>query len=204
MDEGTRTQIFDPFFTTRRDTGGTGLGLSMVYGIVTQSEGHVEVRSEIGRGSAFDVHLPASTEPVTDDEEEPGSPSWRDDEATVERPLVALIEDGKDVRRVLGTALEQSGFRVRPFASGDEALAWSEVGLASLDAVVSDVVMPGTPGIEVARALRQRRPGLPIVLVSGDLSEHVRATVPPDVVFLQKPFRVDQLVAALREAIGRP
>ncbi len=200
MDEATRAQIFDPFFSTRTSTGGTGLGLSMVYGIVTQSEGHVEVRSEPGRGSTFTVLLPASSDPLSvDDHDAIGGGAGAD---VVDGPRVALVEDVDDLRRVLAQALEELGFRVDAFASGDEALAWAEGGLETLDAVVSDVVMPGISGIALAQALRERRPRLPIVLVSGDLREHVRATLPPDVLFLQKPFSIDELARLLRAALA--
>ena len=116
---------------------------------------------------------------------------------------MALVEDRADVRQMLQKALASAGFRVRVFASGDEAGAMSDEELGALAAVVSDVVMPGTSGIALARALRWRRPGLPTVLVSGDLSEHVRATLPDDALFLQKPFTLSELVACLRAVMRR-
>jgi CheY-like chemotaxis protein len=195
MDEATRSRIFDPFFTTRVEANGTGLGLSTVYGIVAQFDGRVEVESSPGEGSTFEVFLPASDEPLAEEDRPP-----RAEEKPLASCSILLVEDLQPVRHTIQRMLEAAGCSVVSHGSFDEALAHTAGELEAFDVCVSDVVMPQGSGIDLARALRERRPGLPIVLVSGDLRDHVRQSVPDDVVFLQKPFSAEALLAAIHEA----
>ncbi len=191
MDENTRLRIFEPFFTTKPETG-SGLGLSTAHGIVTQSEGHVTVRSEPGKGSLFRVFLPAlATAEIPDPPavtSPPAGPGGR----------IALIEDEPAVRKLLRSALERSGFQVDDFPSADVFLR--ESGPQGFDALVSDVVMPGMSGLELARHLEQESPGLPVVLISGETGPHMGDALPGNARFLAKPLTGEALADALRAA----
>ena len=195
IDEAIRSQIFDPFFTTRVEASGTGLGLSTVYGIVAQCDGRIEVESALGEGTTFEIFMPATEEAVAGEDVEGSGP------VSAQTSLsILLVEDLDPVRRTIERLLEAAGCSVASYGSVDEALEATAGKLETFDACVSDVVMPGGSGVDLARALRERRPELPIVLVSGDLRDHVRASVPIDVVFLQKPFSADALLRAIDQA----
>ncbi|HJL16258.1 MAG TPA: PAS domain S-box protein [Sandaracinaceae bacterium LLY-WYZ-13_1] len=198
MDEHTRAHVFDPFFTTKPH--GSGLGLSTAYGIVSQFRGELDVRSAPGEGSTFEMLLPAVRRraPTPASTEAPPPPA----------PVVAgqralVVEDAPDVRHAMRRALEGAGWNVQVAESAEAALSRSGAELGDLGAVVSDVRMPGMSGIDLAHALRRRRRDLPILLVTGNLEEHVHRTLPDDVGFLRKPFRGDELVEALAAAVAR-
>jgi two-component system, cell cycle sensor histidine kinase and response regulator CckA len=197
MDEATRGQVFEPFFTTKPSGQGTGLGLATVYGTVTQGGGHVAVESEPGRGSTFTVLLPIAPaaprcDPPSEVRPPPPAPGTR----------LLLVEDMSEVRTTLADALRRAGFEVLEARSAEEAAALSVETLDQLDAVVSDVVMPGRSGVELALELLGRRPELPLLLVSGDLGDSDRSRLPARVRFLQKPFASEQLLRALAELLG--
>jgi signal transduction histidine kinase/CheY-like chemotaxis protein len=200
MDEETRRSIFEPFFTTKPSGRGTGLGLATVHGIVTQSSGHVWVESEPGHGSQFIVIFPASAEEGV----EPASA--HDSTARVKSMgmggVVLLVEDEASVRAVLHRALEDAGFDVRSVESAEAALE-AHARMAQLDLLVTDVVMPGTPGTELALALRDERPELRVLLVSGYTADAL-AEGPPfaGAAFLHKPFSADTLVHALQRLLA--
>jgi two-component system, cell cycle sensor histidine kinase and response regulator CckA len=204
MDAATRERIFEPFFTTKPTGQGTGLGLATVYGIVVQSGGHVTVTSTPGQGTEFVIYLPESEEApqgVTIAAQVPlaartaaGGP--------VGRPSILIVDDVGEVRTALVEALYTAGFKVTEAVSADAALALPANCLADFDAIVSDVVMPGQSGIDFARILLQRRPSLPILLVSGDLRDQDASALPSSVRFLQKPFAGDRLVSELMDLMG--
>jgi CheY-like chemotaxis protein len=198
MDEATRARVFEPFFTTKPVGRGTGLGLSTVYGIVTQTGGHIVVESATGRGTRFDVYLPrarGTSSPLVSESIEEIPPL---------RPSsVLLVDDLAEVREALATSLRASGLTVWTASSAEEALAFAEETAHPIDALVSDVAMPGRSGLELAEALLARRPGLRVLLVSGALQGEEQV-LPPKVQFLQKPFSGDQLARALLELLGRP
>ncbi|MCZ7525320.1 MAG: PAS domain S-box protein [Acidimicrobiia bacterium] len=198
MDEETRAHIFEPFFTTKEPGKGTGLGLSTVYAIATRSGGAVEASSEPGRGSTFRAYLPRVP---AGGRALPTRPERAARPGRSERVLV--VEDDVAVRALVRQVLERHGFRVLVAADGDEAerIARRE----PVDLLVSDVVLPGRRGPELAEALRARRPGLPVVLMSGYLGE--AAGLPEDLAsdggLLAKPFRPEELVARVLEALDR-
>lgn len=184
MDEATRARIFEPYFTTKLDAEGAGLGMSTVHGIVTQSGGHIHVESALERGTTVTLHLPISTRGAR---EAPPAPAARPQP----HATVLVVDDQPPLRIILSRGLKQDGFRVLTAASADQAEAlFSE---EPVDLVITDVVMPERSGIDLARALLEKKPNLPILLISGDLRGHDVSALPDSVRRLQKPFTIAQL-----------
>jgi signal transduction histidine kinase len=201
MDEETMSHIFEPFFTTKGEEG-TGLGLATVYGIVRQSGGFVWVYSEPGRGTSFKVYLPSAEAPV--ERERPISP--------VKQPVpsgcrVLLVEDDPLVRTLVRRILTSYDFEILEAATGDEALALSsETEADALDLLITDTVMPGVGGIELAERIRARHPTLRTVIMSG-YSEALTSgevTLPPGTEFVAKPFSPTDLTAKLESLLATP
>ena len=199
MDEATRARIFEPFFTTKEPGKGTGLGLSMVYGIVKQTGGYVEVNTVLGAGTTFTIHLPVTGTPV-----EPRQlPRRRVRPRGTETVLVAEDEDG--VRAPVRRILLAHGYRVLEASDGPSALHIAEHHEGKIDLLLTDVVMPGMNGGELARRLRRIRTGIRVVFMSGYSTEAVatHGVLSPGAAFLQKPFSVAELVGRLREVLDR-
>jgi len=175
MDEATQKRIFEPFFTTKDVGQGTGLGLSTVYGVVTQSGGTIEVRSSPGHGAAFAVRLPA-TERV--DERAPAD----DPELSRGSERILVVDDEKIVRELLAQMLREQGYEVEVAGSAREARTLG----GGWDLLVTDVVMPETDGVELARQIDACH----VLFISGYDQEALVAT---DASFLQKPFSRDDL-----------
>lgn len=196
-------RIFDPFFTTRRGQGGTGLGLSMVQGIVRQSSGHLSVRSTPGAGTCFTITLPRY-QPVSSDA--PAAPNVRLGGAPVAnlqratQGRILLVDDDDAIRLLAKRALVRDGWDV---VEADGAEAALKADIATLECVVSDVAMPGLDGPGLVRALRLRRPALPALLISGhaDAGQR-RALAAEDIAFLPKPFKMSDLTGAVRTALA--
>ncbi|HET6922551.1 MAG TPA: 7TM diverse intracellular signaling domain-containing protein [Anaeromyxobacteraceae bacterium] len=187
--------LFEPFFTTKPAGQGTGLGLSTVYGIVRQHGGFIEVESRRGRGSTFRVHLPLAVgEAGAAEELHRAGPLPRGSET------VLLVEDEAAVREVTRTVLDRLGYRVLAAASGDEALALAARHDGTLHLILTDVVLPGPSGPEVAEALRARRPACRVLYMSGYPQN--LATGLAGAAFLPKPFSPDALARKLREVLG--
>jgi PAS domain S-box-containing protein len=200
MDDDTKARIFEPFFTTKPPGQGTGLGLSTVYGIVKQSGGYIAVDSAQNAGTTFTILLPRVFEasevivPAT----QPDAPT------ATSRGTVLLVEDEAAVREATKRMLRKYGFEVIEAKHGQDALLlWDREG-DTVDVVLTDVVMPAMGGAELARTLRERRPDLRVVFMSGytqgtlELSSMDEAATR----FLPKPFTADQLVGTLRELIN--
>jgi PAS domain S-box-containing protein len=200
MDEETRSCIFEPFFTTKEVGKGTGLGLSMVYGIVQQSGGHIEVESAPGRGTTFKIYFPRVEEAA------PAEAGTAAREVPAVHPdgkeTILLVEDEAEVRTLAGRVLRQAGYAVVEAAGAAEALAVAGSGGARIDLLLTDVVMPGMKGMELARSLRKRRP-LRVLYMSGytDSDAIRQAVLEPGTAFLQKPFTPDALVRKVGEAL---
>jgi PAS domain S-box-containing protein len=198
MDQATASRIFEPFFTTKEPGQGTGLGLSTVYGIVKQSEGYVWVYSEQGLGSAFKVYLP-----LTDD-----APRERDEAPPTERPAsgesVLIVEDEARVREIACRALEAAGYRVQEAATGQEALDLIARATDRPGLVLTDVVLPGMSGPELALRVAELAPDTPVLLTSGypDGEINRRGLLPPGAAFIQKPFTPEALVRMVRRVIA--
>jgi signal transduction histidine kinase len=193
MDERTTERIFDPFFTTKEQGKGTGLGLAMVHGIVTQSDGSITVESAPGRGARFEIALPATVP----DEPEVARCDAVEAEAGTERVLV--VEDEPAVRDLARRILEREGYSVVTAESGEEALRlWDELG--PVDALLTDLVMPGLNGRELAAVLGSRFPELRVVLMSGYArdAEPLDELLAAGAAFVEKPFTASALAAEVR------
>ncbi len=195
MDRETRAHIFEPFFTTKQPGKGTGLGLATIYGIVRQAGGHIWLYSEPGQGSTFKLYFPRVDAPATDE----AAPSHG---SAPSQGTVLVVEDEPAVRDMTIQVLRRAGWTVVAVASGDEALALVDSRAQPFDAMVSDVVMPGISGIELASRVLDRQPGMRIVLLSGYTAEtlDLERVVKRGVRFAAKPVTSRQLVAALSDA----
>ena len=193
-------KIFEPFFTTKELGKGTGLGLSTVYGIVKQSGGYIFARNVVGGGARFEIYLPVH-------KAAPGQPARAvpkaapPPEETWGTGTILLVEDEDMVRAVAERALARQGYTVETASDGEEALETIAKG-GAYDLIVSDVVMPNMDGPAMARALRQTRPDLPILFMSGYAEEQLRQSIDLDnVAFLPKPFSVQQIAEAVGEVL---
>ncbi len=186
--------IFEPFFTTKDDGRALGLGLATVYGIVKQSEGHVDVESTPGRGTTVRVYLP-----IARAESSSVIPSSR---LARREGIVLLVEDEEPVRRFARAALEEQGYRVLEAGHGWEALMRLAEFDGAVSLVVADVMMPEMGGSELARRLAVERPGLPILFLSGYTDDELTLrNIGPPSVFVQKPFTPGALVERVGEMI---
>ncbi len=197
MTDEVRAHAFEPFFTTRPQGQGTGLGLATVYGIVTQCDGRIALESAPGRGTTVTIDLPAT-------DVEPAAPLPAEP-VTGGRERVLVVEDEDLVRDLTARALEQAGYHVKVAADAEAALAAAGEPGEALDLLVTDVVMPGRTGPQLAAELRARHPGLAVLFVSGYTQDAMGAPgeVASGVEFLQKPFRIGDLLRRARGAIER-
>jgi two-component system cell cycle sensor histidine kinase/response regulator CckA len=202
MSPDLQARLFEPFFTTKELGKGTGLGLSTTYGIVKQSGGSIWVYSEPGQGTTFKIYLPRCEDPL-DRREEPAPPAPRPPTGT-ERVL--LVEDEPEVRRLVERLLRMNGYTVVAAPGPAEALAAVRAAAESVDVLVTDVVMPGMNGRELARALASRVPGLRVLYMSGytDAAIAQQGILEPGTAFLSKPFTPDGLARKLREVLDAP
>ena len=200
MDEGTRQRIFEPFFTTKDVGRGTGLGLSMVQGIVGQSGGYVTVESEPGEGTTFRVYLPAVAEAEVEIEK-PAS-----DAASGGKEMVLVVDDQAEVRSYAVAVLKNYGYRVIQAASAGEALLLCERERRQIHLILTDVVMPNMSGFELAKRLEKLRPGIKVLFMSG-FAESVIAThgvLAGDAQLIAKPFSPEELTGKVRAVLGPP
>jgi len=192
MDPAVLTRVFEPFFTTKEPGKGTGLGLSVVYGIVRQAGGDIRVESELGKGSAFRILLPRC-----DEREEPAGPPEAAPAAPAAKPggLILLTEDEASVRTLAREMLEILGFEVIEAPGGEEALRLFAQHGARVRALMSDIVMPGMSGVELARRLVKIRPDLKVLLVSGYTNDAFGGLDldAAGYAFLQKPYMLEDL-----------
>ena len=189
-------RALDPFFTTKAPGEGTGLGLPQAYAFANQSQGFLALASSVGAGTTIDLYLPRSTQPLS------STPAGGAETGAMPRATgrVLFVEDDPLVREAVVGGLEDAGFDVVVAASGDQALAMIENGLDA-EVVFSDIVMPGRiSGIDLAALLRERRPGLPVVLATGYTDQRA---VEPGVQVLAKPYEIGQLVDLLAD-LARP
>jgi two-component system, cell cycle sensor histidine kinase and response regulator CckA len=202
MDELTRAHIFEPFYTTKEQGKGTGLGLATVYGIITQSEGAIRVDSEVGRGVTFRIYLPRVDAAA---ELRSGPADGRDERTGSE--TILLVEDEPQVRYLARSVLEARGYTVLEATQPDEAIQHAEQHSGPIDLLLTDVVMPGASGPELAALLADQRPGVPVVYMSGYASETLlgHGLREGELEFLQKPFTPVALAQKVRDVLdARP
>ena len=201
MDQRTQAHIFEPFFTTKALGKGTGLGLATVYGIVKQSNGHIEVRSRLGHGSSLKVYLPAV-------EEAKANPETVKDVAspTLSGETVLVVEDARSLRDMICEVLTKIGCIVLSAHDGQEALRIVKERQSSVDLLLTDVVMPGMTGPALAKEVRLLRPGTKILYMTGYSGEFMRADMLiPGVSLIQKPFTPADLGRKISKMLaGKP
>lgn len=193
--------IFDPFFTTKMAGKGTGLGLSMVAGILKNHGGFVQVDSEFGQGTTFNLYYPAIMEARSPIAPSPAPPVRGNGEA------ILLIDDEPVVRDTLQLLLQRAGYRIYPAFDGASGIAEFELHHAEIALVITDMMLPDQIGTEVVRALRQRKPDVPVIAISGMMaSGHFDSLlqIKPKVECLAKPLMPGTLLAAVRRAIPTP
>ncbi len=198
MDAETQAHIFEPFFTTKEKGKGTGLGLATVYGIIKQSGGFIWVYSELGKGTSFKIYLPR----VDQAAEQPGVPHLIT-EVPTGTETVLLTEDEQDVREIAREFLESGGYRVFEARNGAEAIQLAAQHNGDIQVLVTDMVMPGITGQELAEKLLAKHSGLSVIFMSG-YSEHVATEMvnaDPTVRLLAKPFSRAAILRAVRESL---
>jgi CheY-like chemotaxis protein len=198
MDAETQKHIFEPFFTTKEKGKGTGLGLATVHGIVHQSGGFIYVYSELGSGSIFKIYLPR-----VDQVAEPAKSRQAVECHTRGSETILVVEDEAMVRDLTLEVLKESGYTVISAERPDDALRISEQNQGPIDLLLTDVVMPGMSGLELAERLKPERPEMKVLYVSGYTADAVarRGMSDPKTAFLQKPYAPAALVRKVREVL---
>lgn len=199
MDAATRARVFEPFFTTKEKGKGTGLGLSMVYGVVKQSGGYIDVTSEPGVGTYFNIYLPRAENAA--DSQKPFSELCV--AALKGNETVLLVEDETSLRTLSRHLLELCGYQVLEAENGSAALKISEDNSRNIDLLLTDVVMPGMSGRVLADQITTQRPEIRIVYMSGYTGQTVgqHGVLAEGSFFLPKPFTRESLAAKVREAL---
>jgi len=199
MDAETRAHLFEPFFTTKGQGQGTGLGLATVYAIVKQTDGHIEVESELRQGTTFRVFLPGVLEAETPAEGDPGI-----EESEGGRETVLVAEDEQAVRDLVREILQAAGYTVLEARDGPHALRIAEQHRDPIHLLLTDVVMPGMNGPELAERLQGRRPEMCVLCMSGYTGEPSGnpGAIGSGARFLHKPFAPDALLLAVRKALN--
>jgi two-component system, cell cycle sensor histidine kinase and response regulator CckA len=196
MSKETLSRVFEPFFTTKDKSKGTGLGLSTVYGIVKQSGGYIFVESEPGRGTEFSIYLP-----------------WLEHRAEVKKKVrpatsrshceetVLLVEDEESVRELVRETLESKGYRLLLAENGVAGIERASAFEEKIDLLITDVVMPGMGGQELANRLVVQRPGIKVLFLSGYTGDQLLGPEQSEKCFLQKPFTLQALAGKVREVL---
>ena len=199
MDEGTKSKIFEPFFTTKDPGIGTGLGLSTVLGIVNQCGGAISVYSELNVGTTFKIYLPRVQAPAVTPAELPPPPPARAGGETI-----LLVEDDPGIRALAASVLTEHGYRVLQAESAEAALA-NQAVLSSVDLLLTDIVMTGMNGRELAENLMASHPGIRVLYMSGYTENAVmqQGILDPGLNFLPKPFRPEDLLSKAAKVLAR-
>lgn len=194
-----QSRMFDPFFTTRDPGKGTGLGLSTVYGIIQQNQGSIHVETELGRGTTITMFFRAA-ESTDEDHSDDG---WTPRETDEGSETILLAEDQSELLTILQSSLAQRGYRVLAAHTAADILRLVEETTEPIHLLVTDVIMPGMNGRELATAVLAKRPGLPVLYMSGYARDVItgRKLLPPEIEVLQKPFAPRMLHRRIREIL---
>jgi signal transduction histidine kinase/ActR/RegA family two-component response regulator len=200
MTDEVRARVFEPFFTTKGEGRGTGLGLATVYGIVEHAGGAIAIDTAVGRGTTFSVYVPATREAEAAAAPEATFAAARGDET------VLLVEDEPSVAAVISIGLKRAGYTVLKASGARQALDAVRAHEGRIHVLLTDVVMPGMSGRELADRLLQLRPETPVLFMSGHSNDAVfqRGVEASSVAFLQKPFSMEALTAKIREVVHTP
>ncbi len=206
-------KIFEPFFTTKDVGAGSGLGLSMVYGFVKQSKGHITIDSEIGKGSTFTLYLPRSENldlTPTAKKQRSKDSNGSGDGANSRPERILVVEDNEELREIPVSVLRDQGYEVHEAATGTEALSLLEGGQLKdqrrFDLLFTDIVLPdGLSGIDIADEAKKIQPGIKIIFATGYAESDVvdRGRVAADAILIRKPYRIAELVEKISETMGR-
>jgi CheY-like chemotaxis protein len=199
MSSEVQARLFEPFFTTKGVGLGTGLGLATVHGIVKQNGGSIHVSSEIGKGASFQVYFPRSAAAAIAAVAEAPVPVAR---ARAGGETVVVVEDAEGLRLLVTILLERLGYTVLVAANSDEAMQLFEAG-RSVDLLLTDVVMPGSSGPELATRLREKQPALKVLYMSGYTDDAIihHGVLEPGIAFLHKPFTSEALGRKIRDVL---
>src|SRR5713101_2421370 len=202
MDTETQSHIFEPFYTTK-GLKGTGLGLSTVYGIVKQSEGYIWVYSETGKGTTFKIYLPRVGATVDTEAAQTAAPSQQPGQG---RETILLVEDEENLRQLTRQSLENQGYRVIDAADGAAAIRLSQAHKGPIHLLLTDVIMPGMNGRELANQVSPSRPEMKVLYMSGYTENHIghNGTLDQGIILLQKPFTLPALKTKVREVLDTP
>jgi PAS domain S-box-containing protein len=198
MDKETQAHIFEPFFTTKEKGEGTGLGLATVYGIIKQSGGYIYVRSELTKGTTFNLYFPRVDEPLDSEEKTKISDTNLSGNETI-----LVVEDQDEVRHLIMDALKVYGYNVLEAPHGGSALLTCEKYEGDIDLIISDIVMPQMNGQELVERLLPLQPHMKVLFISG-YSENVftdRNVLDPGMLYVQKPFTPMELLGKLRHVL---
>jgi len=199
MTDEVQAHLFDPFFTTKEAGKGTGLGLSIVYGVVKQNRGYISVDSQLGRGSTFTIYFPAVDAPLT----MTITPETRKYEGRGQ--IILLVEDEDALRESMSAYLDQHGYKVLAASNGAQALHFAKGHAGSIQALVTDIILPKMSGPELARQVTEISPTVVTLYMSGYTDRELMDYDPETSAakFLQKPFALRTLLETIGEMIAR-
>ncbi|MEW5735611.1 MAG: transporter substrate-binding domain-containing protein [Thermodesulfobacteriota bacterium] len=199
MDRETRERIFEPFFTTKNEREGTGLGLATVYGIIQQNRGFINVYSEPGQGTAFNIYLPRFH-----GKKEGPAPAKGPEQSLVGTETILVVEDEGQILKLCKMTLERQGYKVLSAQTPGEALLLCEKHIAEIDLLLTDVIMPGMNGNELKERITSLRPEIKTIFMSGYTADTIshRGVLAQGTNFLQKPFSPRELAQRVRQVLG--
>lgn len=198
MDAETQKRIFEPFFTTKEVGKGTGLGLATVYGIIKQNNGYIWVYSELNVGTTFKIYLPVAV-----DEDAPDTADFESSENLFGTEIILLVEDDANVRELTGEILKNNGYKVIVAGNGSEALQEINDVQEDIDLLITDVIMPGMNGRDLAQRLKRVFPELETIYISGYTDETIsrHGILEKGIPFIQKPFKREEFLKLVRKVL---